>query len=601
MSSRKLVKIRWQYKIVVTVAAVITSIGLLSAFSTAKAQPDDSASEVTVSAAMEGEEGYYPLYFWYISGAFTGRGTGVASGAQSNFIGTSPEVPEIPVNSSTGVTGTLSLNPKLYQTGGAVGFLANVGSQMYDYSPVSTPAYVRTVASKIGVAGETYAATTSSGITGFDALSPVSVIWGMFRNIAYVLFTIILVIWGFIVMVSKKQGQSNNVDVFTGIVSIGVGLLAVTFSFAIGALIFDLTTNVANGLVASIMGPYVNSEKLLILLGAPNTNTNIITLMGDLQAFGVTESARKLITQLLAGIGIPMAQVTRWVGSFGQASGDPIAAGAGSIFGWLVGIVSKLIMGLIVNSTGNSALITAIVSFLIFIATVRVVFTLIGAYFGFILEVMMSPLILLPMAFPGNTKMLGNWIASLASKGLAFPTVFLVLLLSAVAFNLNSSYDISKYSECYVESVSVNNTSVSERILGTDKQAWYFDTARPTESTDAEGNTVPIADDANHTYCYPVLLPPRFNVWPVPMGYLQGVDPDQLFRFVLGVGLIVTAPTAGAMWQSLLKVQEMPILQQVMGGVRQGVGAFGSYVGAMPLPGIGKLVQNLVGNIPMGK
>jgi hypothetical protein len=71
-------------------------------------------------------------------------------------------------------------------------------------------------------------------------LSGVDVLWGRVRNIAYVMFVIIMIVIGFMIMFRSKIGGQTMVTIGNAIPNVIIALVLVTFSFAIAGLIIDL-------------------------------------------------------------------------------------------------------------------------------------------------------------------------------------------------------------------------------------------------------------------------------------------------------------------------------------------------------------------------
>ncbi len=94
--------------------------------------------------------------------------------------------------------------------------------------------------------------------TGYDFLKSemgLEPIWVMFRNIAYIGFVIVLVIIGFSIMFRSKIGGQGTVGISNTLPRVVLGLILVTFSFAIVGFILDL------GKVGmAVVGTAINSQ-----------------------------------------------------------------------------------------------------------------------------------------------------------------------------------------------------------------------------------------------------------------------------------------------------------------------------------------------------
>lgn len=111
----------------------------------------------------------------------------------------------------------------------AVSELNNYIASIYMHPPASSYAFVNDVGQTLGfIPKQAYA----QGI-GFTTLSPLLPIWKVFRNIAYALLAIIMMVVGFLVMFRKKIDPKTVVTVQNALPKIVVSLILITFSYAI--------------------------------------------------------------------------------------------------------------------------------------------------------------------------------------------------------------------------------------------------------------------------------------------------------------------------------------------------------------------------------
>lgn len=81
---------------------------------------------------------------------------------------------------------------------------------------------------------------TMSGYTYLKDKVHLDSIWGFFRNIAYVFFIIIMIITGFMIMFRKELPGQVVVGISNTLPQIILGIILVTFSFAIVGLVMDV-------------------------------------------------------------------------------------------------------------------------------------------------------------------------------------------------------------------------------------------------------------------------------------------------------------------------------------------------------------------------
>lgn len=535
------INIGWKTKVSVIVAAVISSAMIMSLAGGVRADNEESTNGS--SSCSFRSTGFTTEALFSIS-SMLGPASYSSCSSLGSFMYQSPDI--------NAVLGEMSgsINPGDYVYGGATGSLAYVSSLAYDNQPVSSPAYARYVAQNIGIAQPVEASVSMS-----KAFSPVIIIWQNARNLAYIFMTVILLILGVLVMLRARTGGKEPVNAVMSLAGVAAALLLITFSYPIASLICDVCINVGNGLVASVLNKYINAQDVLTGLETPGSGYNIISMMTDIQKIGIGSSAETLIASVLREFNVPLGQITKL---FNSVSGDPFLWSVGKIGAAASQLIFGILYSIMDNVVGNP-LIMAIVSFIIFTTMARMVFGLLSAYFSLALMVAFSPIAFIGVAFPGGMASIGGWIKSIMAQALVFPTMFAMILLSAIFFDMRETALDPK--EC---SEVVSDTAP-------DKASSIF-------------NTVESGDNP----CYPELLPPQFNYWPAPMGYIRGVSGDQLMRAVLGVGVLLAAPTAGAMWKELLQVRDYRFLQQIAGGMKLGVSTFGNLVSRVPSLGVGK-------------
>jgi hypothetical protein len=122
-------------------------------------------------------------------------------------------------------------------------------AKLFDYRnrPISGIGYLAGLKNKFSVVKPTYA----QGF-GYTALNPVQKYWTGFRNIAYALFTLVAIIFAFLIMFKVKLDPQTVISVQSALPKIIVALLLVTFSYAISGFMIDLMY-VIGGLLAALL------------------------------------------------------------------------------------------------------------------------------------------------------------------------------------------------------------------------------------------------------------------------------------------------------------------------------------------------------------
>lgn len=141
--------------------------------------------------------------------------------------------------------GCLDIDPKTHklglrppqdgkpQIGGLIGFLPGMFSTVYT-PPASGTDYVRYLAGNFGITQPAYAAGG-----GFEALRPLLPLWTAARNVAYMLFVVVFIVIGLAIMLRVKIDPRTVMTLQNQIPRIIIGILLVTFSYAIAGLMID--------------------------------------------------------------------------------------------------------------------------------------------------------------------------------------------------------------------------------------------------------------------------------------------------------------------------------------------------------------------------
>ena len=492
--------------------------------------------------------------------------------------------------------------PTSYVQGGGVMLLAQIAQYSQSSAASTSNDAITYVAEKFS---PTVSAQTQS--SALQGLSPILVIWGIGRNITYIVLAISLVITGLVLYFGAKGGKQNNATAGVMISEIVVTLIFITISYPIGAIVVDLVVNLGNALIANLLNPFINSNSILANLYTPSSNTNILNLVGDLQRVGVSSSTVNLIKSGLNYIQTPLSNANQFISGIVKTPGNDLGTQLSNIpasllIGTLATIVFAVAQG-VANQGINQYLIVAIISFTIFILVFRITFSLLGSFVGIILTIGFSPLLLIGGAFPGINAFtnFANWLKRLISLAIVFPITFGLLLLSAIFLNLKQSdtSSVNTGAPCVYQ-----NTNGSVPVLGTDKgvSSYFYDVKRFPDTTSVPIPTttpqVPLtqSDDTNAQIrkCFPVLLPPKFSWFPAPIGsFGSGFDIDDFTRYVVGLAFLIIIPNISKVVQEALKIKSPPLAS--LSDALAGAGLLSTFVGQIPV--IGKPIAQIVGGI----
>lgn len=333
--------------------------------------------------------------------------------------------------------------------GGAIGAVTTMISGLY-VVPIRVGDYVAYLSNNFGVAKQTYAQGT-----GFYALAPMLSLWTALRNVSYLLFVIIFLVVGFAIMLRLNIDARTVMTIQNQIPKLIIGILLITFSYAIAGLLVD-TMWVANYVVVDSIAPYTGPG-----FGAATTLTqttqiapNFVNyIFGDNTALinfggiiGVTTGASNGIGDFIGNMFTPRPGVNNgftnspaavghgdcgfnpfcFIGDFlSDNIGNLISVVVGGIVAWIVRILGYLIIGIA-----------------ILFALIKLWLALIKAYVFVLIDVVLAPFWIVAGLLPGAGAGVGfgAWVKDLLGNLMAFPaTIALFLLGKVILYNFQSA------------------------------------------------------------------------------------------------------------------------------------------------------------------
>lgn len=315
--------------------------------------------------------------------------------------------------------------------GSAVGGMQNYIAMLYANPPAQLKTWVADTGQSLGfIPRQAYA----QGI-GFSGLSLLLPLWKAFRNIAYLILAVIMIVIGFMIMFRKKIDPKTVVTVQNSLPRIVITLILITFSYAIVGAMIDLmylTILLTVGIFKStglLPNPSWISQQFGLstpeaLYTQGSTLHNIWNLFGpiDLQ-FGNIAIAKSglLNTTELANLVI-----------FGDSAGAfSIGTTVAAVGGLLIAIPSAGI-GLPIAGLAAAPLIIGLLLGLgILFLIIRLFIFFLSNYIQVILALLFAPLQILMEAIPG-TNSFASWFGNLLANIVVFPIGAAVFMLSAV-------------------------------------------------------------------------------------------------------------------------------------------------------------------------
>lgn len=308
---------------------------------------------------------------------------------------------------------------------GKIGFVENGGGMiavmgsMIDATftpPASSTQYIAYLQNNFGITKKAHAAENpcinlSRGI-GFCGLIPVQGLWIAMRNIVYLILILVFLVIGLGIMLRLHIDPRTVMTIQNQIPKIIIGIVLVTFSFAIAGLLIDIMF-VATYLFASVItGSVVGVDALLGInfnfdkvISAPNpfSAANEAFDGGVLSVAGQTSSGfAEVIKSIFTGPSLTFSNIDF----------------VGNIIGGIVGIIVNILAFLII-------------AIAIIVALVRLWVTLIITYVNILLDIIFAPFWLLVGLLPGSPGV-GAWFRDLLANLAVFPVAISFFLLADI-------------------------------------------------------------------------------------------------------------------------------------------------------------------------
>lgn len=288
-----------------------------------------------------------------------------------------------------------------YYRNSALAQISNGIVALYTNPPADLALWMRDTGQSLGfLPKQAYA----QGV-GFSGLAPLLPLWKAFRNIAYLLLALAMIIIGFMVMFRQKIDPKTVVTVQNALPRIVITMLLITFSYAIVGFMIDITY-----LIIAFINVIVSSS----LTGAD-------ALIANLTSGGVLS--------LFAAVVGP---------SFFLLNISPLSAGPLKVTGDVVfGVLSNLLTYGLFTVTTNGVTLGAVFQLILAVVFIfaffRILFMLLGSYIQILIAVLIGPIQILTDVFPGSNGFSG-WILNLVSNLMVFPiTIFLLLLGNVIS------------------------------------------------------------------------------------------------------------------------------------------------------------------------
>ena len=335
-------------------------------------------------------------------------------------------------------TGKIGFLPSS-QKGGAIGFMGNMIAILYT-PPLHTSDYFQNLAQNFGLNKKAYADVP--GGAGFQSLSPLIGIWTVFRNIVYLILVIIFVIIGLAIMLRVKIDPRTVMTIQNQIPKIIVGILAVTFSFAIAGflvdmmwvliyLIYNVLTQAAGFEVIKAVG--LRTGTPFGVIGAGNS----FSILWDV-SYGIGKTIADFLgMDSVIGAVIKVFSGGNWIEKTLLLL-TPGALATGMVLGILVILQGAL--GII-----GGVLVFIVLGIALLMALFKIWFSLLKAYVMILLDVVLAPFWIIGGVIPGSPISLTGWLKDMAANLLSFPVTIAMFMFAVIFKDIFGKIAVNQY------------------------------------------------------------------------------------------------------------------------------------------------------------
>ena len=257
---------------------------------------------------------------------------------------------------------------------------------------------------------------------GFQGLQPILPIWRAFRNVVYILSSVVFIIIGMMIMLRVKISPQAVISIQNAIPQLITSLILVTFSYAIAGLLIDLSNFILSLVLAILFASQGKSLGGNLFL--PSLFANVPGLNNILNPFNFANLSNPSLIQLSQLTVIPAIVTTMLSSVISAIVGIMLTMPLGGV-GTAVGGT----LGLITGSVGG-IIITVVLMVMIVIWIIKFLFGLFKCYATLLFKIILGPLEIGMGAFPNSKLGFSSWITEVIANLAVFPISFLFLIIS---------------------------------------------------------------------------------------------------------------------------------------------------------------------------
>jgi hypothetical protein len=269
--------------------------------------------------------------------------------------------------------------------------------------------------------------------SGANVIAPVKVLWQIMRNFAYMAYIILFLVVGVMLIFRQKMNAQTVISVQSALPGLIIGLVLITFSYLIAALLVDL----AFLFIPMVALIFDQASPTNIFKGNPEfwKGTAIENSVGNYNSLlDLSQNANIFIFW--------KAYIINLGSTFDLFGNTTSTAASLSIENLFQSMLNLLITGL---KTITNLLVAAIVIIALFVQMIRLFAMLVRSYISIMAYTFLGPIMILMASIPGRGKAIENWWKTILANALIFPAVFAGFFFGGMILAPNNAIDQAQF------------------------------------------------------------------------------------------------------------------------------------------------------------
>ncbi|MCS7093148.1 MAG: hypothetical protein NZL96_01810 [Patescibacteria group bacterium] len=314
------------------------------------------------------------------------------------------------------------------------GFLTNLFVLPYQNPPASGIYWAYEGMQNAGFINKSFAQVQGIGLS---SLKPVQKVWVIFRDLSYLVLTIVLIAIGFMIMLRAKLNPQTVISLENALPKIVITLVVINFSLAIAGFLIDLlyvaiaftvsiidgglsptTTSTSANKVNEFLNGFLEGSEGSLLGNLLSINfANVSSAL-----FDIVPSTMKTLFQIL----ITIASIYSFnILTLGKISSIPRVFGQIPAIGGAIGLIVETVLIFFITPFISKLFITIIIFLTALALFFRLVLIVLRNYIELIVFVTFSPVILLLESIPGRS-VFTSWFKKIFFNIFVFYFIFLI-------------------------------------------------------------------------------------------------------------------------------------------------------------------------------